>query len=152
MTLSTQPRLRALVATAGIASSLLLAACSSGAAPATAASTSAPAQAPAAATTAPSTSGGAAAPTTAATTAPSGGAASSAPAAAKVSANKASKDDLTKAFEAAGVPNAARMAGEVEEYRPYPTDDANLTKLRQNLVKYNLGAGVVDKMVSVLTP
>ena len=98
------------------------------------------------ATTAPSTSGGAA---TAPTTAPApGGAATTA----KVSANKASKDDLTKAFEAAGVPNAARMAGEVEEYRPYPTDDANLTKLRQNLVKYNLGAGVVDKMVSVLTP
>ena len=140
-----QPRMRALVATAGIASSLLLAACSSGAAPAPPASTSAPAQAPAA-TTAPSTSGGAA---TAPTTAPApGGAATTA----KVSANKASKDDLTKAFEAAGVPNAARMAGEVEEYRPYPTDDANLTKLRQNLVKYNLGAGVVDKMVSVLTP
>jgi hypothetical protein len=37
------------------------------------------------------------------------------------------------------------------EYRPYPTDDPSLTKLRQELAKYNPGPDVVDKIVAVLT-
>jgi hypothetical protein len=36
------------------------------------------------------------------------------------------------------------------EYRPYPTDDPALTKLRQELAKYNPGPDVVDKIVAVL--
>jgi len=70
----------------------------------------------------------------------------------KVSANMATEDELVAAFEKAGVPNADNWAGEVEEYRPYPADDPNFTKLRGELAKYNPGPGVVDKIVSVLAP
>ena len=85
-----------------------------------------------------------------ATATPSG--ASSAPAAAgKVSANNATVAELTAAFQAAGIANAARWATEVDEYRPYPATDANLPKLRQNLVKYNPGPGVVDSIVAALS-
>ena len=48
--------------------------------------------------------------------------------------------------------NADRWAEEVVEYRPYPAEDANLTKLRDNLVKYNPGQETTDKIVSALTP
>ena len=40
----------------------------------------------------------------------------------KVNANDASVEELAAAFEAAGIPNAARWAHEVEEYRPYSDD------------------------------
>jgi ABC-type glycerol-3-phosphate transport system substrate-binding protein len=70
----------------------------------------------------------------------------------KVSANNASAEELRAAFEAAGIPDAERWAEEVEEYRPYPADDPNLTKLRQELEKYNPGPGVVDKIVATLQP
>ncbi|OBC00851.1 hypothetical protein A5784_19135 [Mycobacterium sp. 852013-50091_SCH5140682] len=94
------------------------------------------------------TSGAAAASTT--TAAP----ATAAPAdpAAKVSANTASEDDIAAALKAAGVSNPARWAEEVVEYRPYPADDPNLGKLRDNLAKYNPGQETVDKIVSALTP
>ena len=42
-------------------------------------------------------------------------------------------------------------AREVDEYRPYSATDANLTKLRQNLAKYNPAPGVVDKIVATLS-
>jgi hypothetical protein len=70
---------------------------------------------------------------------------------AKVSANTASEDDIAAAFKAAGVPNPAKWADEVVEYRPYPKDDADFAKLRAKLAKYKPGAGVVDKIVAVLT-
>jgi len=70
----------------------------------------------------------------------------------KVSANTASVAQLTAAFTAAGIPNAARWAHEVEEYRPYPANDPNFGKLRGELAKYNPGPGVVDKIVVVLEP
>ncbi|ORA37572.1 hypothetical protein [Mycobacterium aquaticum] len=91
-----------------------------------------------------STTSGAAASTTAApvTAAP----------AAKVSANTASQDDIAAALKAAGVSNPSRWAAEVVEYRPYPADDPNLGKLRDNLAKYNPGQETVDKIVSALTP
>ena len=69
---------------------------------------------------------------------------------AKVSANEASEVELVTAFTAAGVENPDKWAEEVEEYRPYRTDDANFTKLRDELAKYNPGPGVVDKIVSAL--
>jgi hypothetical protein len=68
-----------------------------------------------------------------------------------VNANTASRDEIQRALEAAGVPNAARWAGEVVEYRPYPTDDPSFAKLRQELAKYNPGPDVVDKIVGALT-
>jgi pectin methylesterase-like acyl-CoA thioesterase len=71
---------------------------------------------------------------------------------AKVSANTASQEDITKALSSAGVPNADQWADEVVEYRPYPANDPNLTKLRDNLAKYNPGDAIVDKIVSALTP
>ena len=74
-----------------------------------------------------------------------------APAALKANANTASRADLTAAIQAAGVSNAARWAMEVEEYRPYPTNDPNMAKLRQNLAKYNPGPGVVDGIISALS-
>ena len=78
-------------------------------------------------------------------------AASSSATIAKVSANNATNAQLIAAFTAAGIPNPSSWAREVQEYRPYDTSDANLTKLRQNLVKYNPAAGVVDKVVATLS-
>lgn len=72
--------------------------------------------------------------------------------AAKVSANTASEGDIAAALKAAGVSNPDRWAEEVVEYRPYPADDPNLGKLRDNLAKYNPGQETVDKIVSALTP
>jgi DNA uptake protein ComE-like DNA-binding protein len=108
-------------------------------------------------TTVPATTATTAAPattaTTAATTATTG---TTAPATtvttiAKANANTASRSEITAALTAAGVSNAARWAIEVEEYRPYPTNDPTMAKLRQNLVKYNPGPGVVDGIVSALS-
>ncbi|MDT5279061.1 MAG: hypothetical protein QOJ20_256 [Mycobacterium sp.] len=82
--------------------------------------------------------------------APPGGTA--APAAEKVSANTASENEIAAALKAAGVSNAERWAHEVVEYRPYPADDPNLAKLRENLAKYNPGQETTDKIVSALTP
>lgn len=70
----------------------------------------------------------------------------------KVSANSASEDDIATALKAAGVAAPKRWAAEVVEYRPYPTDDLDLAKLRQNLAKYNPGQQTVDKIVSALLP
>jgi hypothetical protein len=70
----------------------------------------------------------------------------------KVSANTASKNEIAAALTAAEVPNAERWADEVVEYRPYPANDSNLTRLRHNLAKYKPGQQTVDKIVSVLTP
>jgi hypothetical protein len=69
-----------------------------------------------------------------------------------VSANTASEEEIAAALESAGVSNPGRWAEEVVEYRPYPTDDSNLTKLRDNLAKYNPGQETTDKIVSALTP
>ena len=68
----------------------------------------------------------------------------------KVSANEASETELVAALTAAGVENPDKWAKEVEEYRPYPSDDPDFTKLREELAKYNPGPGVVDKIVSAL--
>ena len=70
----------------------------------------------------------------------------------KVSANTASESEIEATLNNAGVSNAGRWAEEVIEYRPYPTDDPNLTKLRDNLAKYNPGQETIDKIVSALTP
>jgi hypothetical protein len=69
----------------------------------------------------------------------------------KVNANTASVPEIQQALESAGVPNAARWAREVEEYRPYPTDDLSFAKLRQNLAKYNPAPDVVEKIISALS-
>jgi hypothetical protein len=74
------------------------------------------------------------------------------PGPAKVSANSSSEEDIAAALQAAGVPSPKRWAAEVVEYRPYPTDDLDLAKLRENLAKYNPAAGTVDKIVSALLP
>ena len=78
--------------------------------------------------------------------------AGTAAAGARVSANTASEDEIAAALEAAGVSNPERWAEEVVEYRPYPADDPNLTKLRDNLAKYNPGQETTDLIVSALTP
>lgn len=69
-----------------------------------------------------------------------------------MSANTASDSEIEAALGAAGVSNPGRWAHEVVEYRPYPTDDPNLQKLRDNLAKYNPGEENVNKIVSALTP
>lgn len=66
----------------------------------------------------------------------------------KVNANTASKDELAAAFQAAGIANASRWAGEVEEYRPY-TDDG-WAHLRQELSKYNIDQATFDQIIGVL--
>ena len=68
----------------------------------------------------------------------------------KVSANEASEAELVAALTAAGVEDPDKWAKEIQEYRPYPTDDPGFTKLRGELAKYNPGPGVVDKIVSAL--
>jgi hypothetical protein len=79
-------------------------------------------------------------------------ASTSPPSATKVSANTATSAELTAAFTAAGIPNPASWTREVIEYRPYPADDANFAKLRNELAKYNPAPGVVDKIVATLKP
>jgi hypothetical protein len=59
---------------------------------------------------------------------------------------------MTAAFQTAGIANAQRWAQEVEEYRPYPANDPNFAKLRQNLAKYNPAPGVVDALIATLQP
>jgi len=89
--------------------------------------------------------------TTPAPTVSTTGAASPSASVAKVSANNATNAQLVTALTAAGVPNPANWAREVAEYRPYDASDANMTKLRQNLAKYNPAPGVVDKIISALS-
>lgn len=74
-----------------------------------------------------------------------------APAVVKVPANTATSAELVAAFTAAGISNPANWAKEVIEYRPYPANDPGLAKLRQNLVKYNPGPGIVDAIVATLS-
>jgi hypothetical protein len=96
-----------------------------------------------------------AAPSASASAAPSASASAAPTAAApggKVSANTASEQDILSALIKAGVINPTRWTKEVIEYRPYPANDPNLGKLRQNLAKYNPGQDTVDKIVSALTP
>lgn len=69
----------------------------------------------------------------------------------KANANTGSAGEIQSALEAAGVPNAARWVREVQEYRPYPSDDPSIAKLRQELIKYNPGQDVIDKIISALT-
>jgi len=121
---------------AGVVGALVLTACG-GSTATSGTTTSAP---PARSTSAPAASGGApaASPATGSVTQ-------------RVNANTASVADLQRAFEAAGISSAARWAREVEEYRPYPTDDPSFAKLRRELAKYNPGPGVVDQIVATLT-
>ena len=67
-----------------------------------------------------------------------------------VDANKATVAELTSAFEAAAIPNAGKWAKEVEEYRPYPTDDPTFGKLRAELAKYNPSDAVLNQIVAAL--
>jgi hypothetical protein len=98
------------------------------------------------------TSGGTTPSVPAAASSAVGAAGSAANSVRKVSANTASEEEITAALTAAGVSNPGRWAEEVVEYRPYPADDPNLTKLRDNLAKYNPGQETVDKIVSALQP
>ena len=66
----------------------------------------------------------------------------------KVNANDASVEELAAAFEAAGIPNAARWAHEVEEYRPYSDD--GWAHLRQELSKYNIDDATFEQIVASL--
>ena len=76
---------------------------------------------------------------------------STASTAGKVSANDASIDELTAAFEAAGIANADRWAFEVDEYRPYP-DDPTFAKLRDELSKYNPSPETLEAIIATLEP
>ncbi len=70
----------------------------------------------------------------------------------KVSANTASQAEIATALAAAGVPNADRWAREVTEYRPYPTDDATLARLQENLAKYNPDPATLQGILAALKP
>ena len=69
----------------------------------------------------------------------------------KASANNATPAQLQAAFEAAGVPNASTWIKEVQEYRPYPTDDPTFAKLKSNLAKYNPSADTLSRILAALT-
>jgi hypothetical protein len=70
----------------------------------------------------------------------------------KVSANTASEDVIATALKTAGVASPKRWAAEVVEYRPYAADDLSLTKLRDNLLKYNPAQKTLNQILSVLVP
>lgn len=97
---------------------------------------------------------GATQPTATAAPAASTGAGATTPADAvtRVSASSASYEELVAALTAAGVPNAARWANEVVEYRPYPADDPTLQKLQDNLAKYNPSPETLAAILSALAP
>ncbi len=78
------------------------------------------------------------------------GSSTTAAAGATVDANTATVQELTAAFEAAGISNAARWANEVEEYRPYDTSDPDLTHLRDELAKYNPAPETIDAIIAAL--
>jgi membrane-bound lytic murein transglycosylase B len=69
----------------------------------------------------------------------------------KASANSATAAQLQAAFEAAGVPNASRWVIEVQEYRPYPTNDPTFAKLKSNLAKYNPSADTLSRILAALS-
>lgn len=135
-----------LIACGGAVTSTTIPATATTAAPAASAARTSPA-ASAASASAPAS----AAASAAASASSSSSAASSAKTAQKVNANTATVAELQAAFEAAGIANAARWAREVEEYRPYPTNDPTFAKLRGELAKYNPGPGVVDQIIAVLS-
>lgn len=96
----------------------------------------------------------AASPTTAATATPvatSTTASTASATATKASANSATAAQLLAAFETAGVPNASRWVTEVQEYRPYPTDDPSFAKLKSNLAKYNPSADTLSRILAALS-
>ncbi len=125
------------VLSALIAATVVLVACG-GAAATTATNTAANATASSAITTA-APAATSAAPTTTATSTT------------KASANNATAAQLQAAFDAAGVPNASRWIIEVQEYRPYPTDDPTFAKLKSNLAKYNPSADTLSRILAALT-
>jgi membrane-bound lytic murein transglycosylase B len=88
---------------------------------------------------------------TAASAATSAATATTATSTTKASANNATAAQLQAAFEAGGVPNAARWVIEVQEYRPYPTDDPTFAKLKSNLAKYNPSAETLSRILAALT-
>ena len=138
-------RSQGLALSVGLAGVVLLSACTSVAQP----SAPAPAAAPTSASS-PAVVG--ANPTSAPSVASSGETGgTTTPATQKVNANTASQAEVAQALTANGVPNASRWAVEVVEYRPYPTDDPSLAKLRQELAKYNPAPGVTDEIVASLT-
>jgi glucose/arabinose dehydrogenase len=67
------------------------------------------------------------------------------------SANNATAAQLQAAFEAAGVPNASRWVIEVQEYRPYSTEDPSFAKLKSNLAKYNPSADTLTRILAALS-
>ena len=72
-------------------------------------------------------------------------------AATKASANNATAAQLLAAFEAGGVPNASRWVREIEEYRPYPTEDPTFAKLKSNLAKYNPSVDTLQRILAALS-
>lgn len=70
----------------------------------------------------------------------------------KVSANAATHAELVTALTAAGVANADRWAGEIEEYRPYDTSDPTLAHLQSELAKYNPDPATLAAILGVLQP
>lgn len=70
----------------------------------------------------------------------------------KISANTSTVAELETALRANGVPDPAKWAHEVVATRPYPAEDANLTRLRQHLAELSAPPGVVEDIVTALKP
>jgi hypothetical protein len=75
-----------------------------------------------------------------------------APSAAKVSINSSSDKDLSAALRASGVDDPEQWARRVGAVRPYPEDDPNLNRLRQDLARYNPDPDTLNKITSILRP
>ena len=144
------PHLRPAAAAASVVLALTLAACGGGSDSESQASGAAAQPTPSTTVAAVTTTAAAPASTAPTTAAPAATTTTTA-AVVKANANTASRADIQAALESAGVPSAAQWSREVVEYRPYPTNDPNMAKLRQNLAKYNPGPGVVDLIISALS-
>jgi hypothetical protein len=70
----------------------------------------------------------------------------------KISINSSSDKDIAAALRANHVDDPEQWARRIGEDRPYPTTDRNLTKLRQDLARYNPDPQTLNKIIATLRP
>ena len=66
------------------------------------------------------------------------------------SVNDASEAEIEAFLTAAGIPNAATWAHEIEEYRPYDGSEADWDRLREELSKYGADEATMAKIIEAI--
>jgi hypothetical protein len=64
----------------------------------------------------------------------------------------ASVQDISAALKANGVDEPEHWSKIISQYRPYPPQDANQTKLRSVLQQYRADGPTIDKITNALVP